>query len=75
MEVNVRMKSISSLVNVLQDLRGISVKIVKFNHGINGIVVITACVNKSASLNEHFFLGKLYVSSEKVYNNNDRQYN
>ena len=29
----------------------------------------TACVNKSASLKEHFFLGKLYVSFEKVYNN------
>ena len=29
---------------------------------------ITACVNKSASLKEHFFLGKLYVSFEKVYN-------
>ena len=31
--------------------------------------VHTACVNKSASLKEHFFLGKLYVSFEKVYNN------
>ena len=29
----------------------------------------TACVNKSASLKEHFFLEKLYVSFEKVYNN------
>ena len=29
----------------------------------------TACVNKSASLKEHFFLGKLYVSFEKVSNN------
>ena len=29
----------------------------------------TACVNKSASLKEHFFLGKLYVSFEEVYNN------
>ena len=29
----------------------------------------TACVNKSASLKEHFFLGKLYFSFEKVYNN------
>ena len=29
----------------------------------------TACVNKSASLKEHFFLGKLYVSFEKVCNN------
>ena len=29
----------------------------------------TACVNKSAPLKEHFFLGKLYVSFEKVYNN------
>ena len=30
----------------------------------------TACVNKSASLKEHFFfLGKLYVSFETVYNN------
>ena len=29
----------------------------------------TACVNKSASLKEHFFLGKLYVSFEKVNNN------
>ena len=32
-------------------------------------IIITACVNKSASLKEHFFLGKLYVSFEKVYNN------
>ena len=29
----------------------------------------TACVNKSASLKEHFFLEKLCVSFEKVYNN------
>ena len=29
----------------------------------------TACVNKSASLKKHFFLGKLYVSFVKVYNN------
>ena len=29
----------------------------------------TACVNKSASLKEHFFLEKLYVNLEKVYNN------
>ena len=29
----------------------------------------TACVNKSASLKEHFFLGKLNVSFENVYNN------
>ena len=29
----------------------------------------TECVNKSASLKDHFFLGKLYVSFEKVYNN------
>ena len=29
----------------------------------------TACVNKSASLKEHFFLRKLYVSFVKVYNN------
>ena len=29
----------------------------------------TACVNKSASLKEHFFLGKLYVTFENVYNN------
>ena len=29
----------------------------------------TACVNKSASLKEHFFLGKLYVNFEKVSNN------
>ena len=29
----------------------------------------TACVNKSASLKEHFFLGKLYVSFDKVFNN------
>ena len=29
----------------------------------------TACVNKSASLKEHFFLTKLYVSFVKVYNN------
>ena len=28
----------------------------------------TACVNKSASLKEHFFLRKLYVSFEKVNN-------
>ena len=29
----------------------------------------TECVNRSASLKEHFFfLGKLYVSFEKVYN-------
>ena len=28
----------------------------------------TACVNKSASLKEHFFLGKLYVSFENVNN-------
>ena len=33
------------------------------------LTVSTACVNKSASLKEHFFLGKLYVSFEKVYNN------
>ena len=32
-------------------------------------ITSTACVNKSASLKEHFFLGKLYVSFEKVYNN------
>ena len=32
----------------------------------------TACVNKSASLKEHFFLGKLHVSFEKVYNNMKR---
>ena len=31
--------------------------------------IYTACVNKSASLKEHFFLRKLYVSFEKVYNN------
>ena len=31
--------------------------------------VYTACVNKSASLKEHFFLRKLYVSFVKVYNN------
>ena len=30
---------------------------------------ITACVNKSASLKEHFCLRKLYVSFVKVYNN------
>ena len=29
----------------------------------------TACVNKSASLKEHFFLRKLYVSFVKVFNN------
>ena len=29
----------------------------------------TACVNKSASLKEHFFLEKLYVNLEKAYNN------
>ena len=29
----------------------------------------TACVNKSASLKEHFILEKLYVNLEKVYNN------
>ena len=29
----------------------------------------TACVNKSASLKEHFFLRKLYVIFVKVYNN------
>ena len=33
-------------------------------------LVNTACVNKSASLKEHFFfLRKLYVSFVKVYNN------
>ena len=32
-------------------------------------VKYTACVNKSASLKEHFFLGKMCVSFEKVYNN------
>ena len=32
-------------------------------------IITTACVNKSALLKEHFFLGKLYVSFEKVYNN------
>ena len=31
------------------------------------VIVTTACVNKSASLKEHFFLGKLYVSFEKKY--------
>ena len=31
-------------------------------------ISFTACVNKSASLKEHFFLGKLYVSFEKVNN-------
>ena len=31
--------------------------------------VNTACVDKSASLKEHFFLEKLYVNLEKVYNN------
>ena len=31
--------------------------------------VYTACVNKSASLKEHFFLRKRYVSFVKVYNN------
>ena len=35
----------------------------------NDFFINTACVNKSASLKEHFFLGKLYVSFEKVYNN------
>ena len=30
----------------------------------------TVCVNKSASLMEHFFLRKLYVSFVKVYCNN-----
>ena len=29
----------------------------------------TACVNKSASLKEHFFLRKLYVIFVKIYNN------
>ena len=29
----------------------------------------TACVNKSASLKEHFFLRKRYVSFVKAYNN------
>ena len=33
------------------------------------MIAYTACVNKSASLKEHFFLGKLYVSFEQVYNN------
>ena len=33
------------------------------------ILLYTACVNKSASLKEHFFLRKLYVNFVKVYNN------
>ena len=44
----------------------------KFVHKLKCIKVLyltTACVNKSASLKEHFFLEKLNVSFEKVYNN------
>ena len=39
-------------------------------HTVTLIQGYTACVNKSASLKEHFFfLEKLYVSFEKVSNN------
>ena len=44
-----------------------------FSHSALHLILVpiagTACVNKSASLKEHFFLRKLYVSFVKVYNN------